>query len=105
MNAIEKGQSFVKDLNSLNVNAVSKYFEIQREAVETFVEANRTRFAALREIKGISDFVNAQREYYAAVQKNVTTSVEKQVELARTNFESTGKLVRGLFQSDTPAKV
>src|SRR4029453_13226681 len=98
MNPIERGQNFVKELNDLNVNAFSKYFEIQRNAVEQYVDANRSRFAALREVKDIEGFVNAQREYFAAVQKNVTTSIEKQVELARSNFEATGKLVRDLFQ-------
>jgi len=104
MSAIERGQTFVKGLNELNITAVSKYFEIQREALETYVNANRTRFAALREVKGVGDFISAQREYYAAVQKNVTMSVEKQVELARDNFAATGKLVRGLFQPETPAQ-
>jgi hypothetical protein len=103
MNPIERGQSFVKELNELNVNAFTKYFDIQREALEQYVDANRNRFAALREAKDVSGFVDAQREYYAALQKNVTAAIEKQVELARTNFEATGKLVRGLFQSDSAA--
>ena len=100
MSVIERGQSFVKDVNELNTSAFSKYFEIQREAIETFVEANRTRFAALREVKGVNDVVEAQREYYAAVQKNVQDSVKKQTELARDNFENTSKLVKSLFNQD-----
>ena len=103
MNVVERGQNFVRELNELNINGISKYFEIQRETLEQYVEANRQRFAALREVKGVGDLVNAQREYYAAVQKNVTGSVEKQVDLARHNFEVTGKLVRGLFQPGVPA--
>jgi hypothetical protein len=100
MSVIERSQSFVKEINELNVNAFRKYFEIQREAVEHFVGANRTRFNALREIKGIEDLVTAQREYYAAIQKNVADNVKKQVELARDNFTTTGKLVRELFDRD-----
>ena len=103
MNPIERGQSFVKELNELNVNAFTKYFEIQREALEQYVDLNRTRFAALRDVKDVDTFVSAQRDYYAAIQKNVTSTIEKQVELARTNFEATGKLVRGLFQNDAAA--
>jgi hypothetical protein len=57
----------------------------------------------MRDVKDVSGFVNAQREYYAAVQKNVTTAIEKQVELTRTNLEATGKLVRGLFQTEAAA--
>jgi hypothetical protein len=99
MSLIERSQSFVKEMNEMNVNAVTKYFEIQREAVEQFVGANRARFSALREVKGLEDFVTAQREYYAAVQKNVADSVKKQADLVRENFTTSGKLVRELFNS------
>jgi hypothetical protein len=85
MSVLERGQSFVKDMNEMNTSSVSKYFEIQREAVETFVEANR------------------KREYYAAVQKNVQDSFKKQGELARDNFENTQELFKGLFNQDQDA--
>jgi len=101
MSVIERSQSFVKELNELNVNSVKKYFEIQREAVEQYVGANRARFTALREMKGIEDLVTAQREYYAAVQKNVADSVKKQADLVRENFTTGGKLVRELFNRDS----
>jgi len=101
MSVIERSQSFVKDMNELNVKAVTKYFEIQREAIEQFVGANRARFTALREVKGLEDVVTAQREYYAAVQKNVADSVKKQADLVRENFETSGKLVRELFNRET----
>jgi hypothetical protein len=101
MSVIERSQSFVKDMNELNVKAVTKYFEIQREAIEQYVGANRARFTALREVKGLEDVVTAQREYYAAVQKNVADSVKKQADLVRENFETSGKLVRELFNRET----
>ena len=103
MSLIERSQSFVKELNELNVNAVTKYFEIQREAVEQYVGANRARFEALRDVKGVDDFVNAQREYYSTVQKSVADSVKKQVELVRDNLTTSGKLVRELFNADVAA--
>ncbi len=99
MSVIERGQSFVKELNELNVSGVSEFFKIQRESLEGLVEANRERFAALREVKGLSDVVSAERDFYAAVQKGFSSSVEKQTELARGNWETTGSLVRGLFTS------
>lgn len=100
MSIIERGQSFIQELTELNNSAFSRYFEIQREAVETFVEANRTRFDALREVKGVEDFVNVQRDYFAALQSNVTESWEKQGQLARENMEATNKMVRELFQAE-----
>jgi hypothetical protein len=100
MSVIERGQSFVKEMNELNVKSVTKYFEIQREAIEEYVNANRARFAALREVKGVEDFINAQREYYAAVQKNVADSVKKQADLVRDNLTTSGKLVRELFNRE-----
>ena len=100
MSVIERSQSFVKEMNELNVNAAKKYFEIQREAVEHFVGANRARFTALREIKGLEDLVTAQREYYAAVQKNVADSIKKQADLVRENVSTSGKLVRELFNRE-----
>ena len=103
MSVIERGQSFVKELNELNVSGVSEYFKIQREALEGLVEANRERFAALREIKGLSDIVSVERDFYAAVQKGFSSSVEKQSDLARENWETTGKLVRGLFGTSDEA--
>jgi hypothetical protein len=103
MSVIERSQSFVKEMNDLNVNAVTKYFEIQREAVEQFVGANRARFTALREMKGLEDVVAAQREYYAAIQKNVADSVKKQADLVRENFTTSGKLVRELFNREDSA--
>jgi Phasin protein len=99
---IERGQTFVKELNELNVNAVTKYFEIQRDALEQYVGANRQRFAALREVKGLEDVIAAQREYYAAVQKNVADSFKKQAELVRDNVTTTGKLVRELIGGEQP---
>ena len=71
MSVIERSQSFVKDMNELNVKAVTKYFEIQRGAIEHFVGANRARFSALREVKGLEDVVTAHTNTHAAVQKNV----------------------------------
>lgn len=103
MTVIERGQNFVKELNELNVSGMSQYFEIQREALEGFVEANRERFAALRDAKGISDFVNVERDFYAAVQKGLTSSVQKQAELAQENWSSAGKLVRSLFSAQEPS--
>ena len=103
MSVIERGQSFVKELNELNVSGVSEFFKIQREALEGIVEANRERFAALREVKGLSDVVSVERDFYAAVQKGFSSSVEKQTDLARGNWETTGKLVRGLFVSSDAA--
>ena len=104
MSVIERSQSFVKEMNELNVKAVTKYFEIQREAVEQYVSANRARFDALREVKGLEDFVAAQREYYAAVQKNVADSVKKQADLVRENFTTSGKLIRELFNREETAQ-
>jgi len=104
MSVIERSQSFVKEMNELNVKSVTKYFEIQREAVEQYVSANRARFDALREVKGLEDFIAAQREYYAAVQKNVADSVKKQADLVRENFTSSGKLIRELFNREETAQ-
>ncbi len=101
MSVIERGQSFVTELNELNVSGISEFFKIQREAVEGLVEANRERFAALRDVKGLSDVVSVERDFYAAVQKGFSSSVEKQTELARGNWETTGKLVRDLFDSSS----
>jgi hypothetical protein len=103
MSVIERSQSFVKEMNELNVSGISQYFEIQREALEGFVSANRERFAALRDVKGIGDVVSVEREFYAAVQKGVTSSVEKQTSLARDNWSTAGQLVRGLFGNQTEA--
>ncbi len=103
MSVIERGQSFVKELNELNVSGISEFFNIQREALEGLVEANRERFAALREVKGLSDVVSVERDFYAAVQKGFSSSVDKQTDLARGNWETTGKLVRGLFGSSSAA--
>ncbi len=103
MSAIERGQTFVKELNELNTSGVSEFFNIQREALEGLVEANRERFAALREIKGLNDFVSVERDFYAAVQKGFTSTVEKQSELARGNWDTTGNLVRSLFATSDAA--
>ena len=104
MSVIERSQSFVKEMNELNVKSVTKYFEIQREAVEQYVSANRARFDALREVIGLEDFIAAQREYYAAVQKNVADSVKKQADLVRENFTTSGKLIRELFNREETAQ-
>ncbi len=103
MSVIERGQTFVKEMNELNVSGISSYFEIQRAALEGFVEANRERFAAMRDIKGVGDVVSVEREFYAAVQKSMTDSVQKQSELARENWSTAGKLVRELFNAETEA--
>lgn len=103
MSAIERGQTFVKELNELNVSGISEFFKIQREALEGLVEANRERFAALREIKGLNDIVSVERDFYAAVQKGFSSTVEKQSELARGNWDTTGNLVRSLFATSDAA--
>jgi len=93
MSAIERGQTFLKEVGDLNREVASKYFEIQKESFETFFKANRDRFAALREIKSLNDLVESERRFYTAVRENVTESVKKQVELARHNFETSRDLL------------
>jgi len=93
MSVLERGQSYLKDVGELNREVASKFFEIQKESLESFVQANRDRFAALREIKSLNDLVESEQKFYAAVRDNVTESVKKQFELARHNFESTRDLL------------
>jgi hypothetical protein len=93
MTVIERGQSFLKEVGELNREVASKYFEIQKDSFESFLQANRDRFAALRDIKSLNDFVESERQFYTAVRENVTTSIKKQFDLARHNFESSRDLV------------
>ena len=104
MSVLERGQSYLKDVGELNREVASKYFEIQKESVESFVQANRDRFAALREIKGLNDLVESERKFYAAVRDSVTESVKKQFELARHNFESSRDLLLQLVGQQPEAK-
>jgi hypothetical protein len=103
MSVIERGQSYLKEVGELNRETASKYFEIQKESVESFIQANRDRFAALRELKSVNDLVESERRFYAAVRDNVTTSVRKQWDLARHNFEAGRDLFLSLV-GQTPAK-
>jgi hypothetical protein len=103
MSVIERGQNFLKDVGELNREVASKYFEIQKESVESFIQANRDRFAALRDIKSVNDLVESERRFYAAVRDNVTSSVKKQFDLARHNFESSRDLMLELV-GQKPAK-
>ena len=107
MSVLERGQSYLKDVGELNREVASKYFEIQKESLESFVQANRDRFAALRDIKSLDDLVESERKFYAAVRDSVTDSVKKQIELARHNFESSRDLFMTLFgqkSEDKPAQ-
>jgi hypothetical protein len=104
MSVLERGQSYLKDVVELNREVASKYFEIQKEGVESFVQANRDRFAALRDIKSLNDLVESEQKFYAAVRENVTESVKKQVELARHNFETSRDLFMALIGQKSEAK-
>jgi len=103
MSVLERGQNFLKDVGELNREVASKYFEIQKESVESFIQANRDRFAALREIKSVNDLVESERRFYTAVRENVTGSIKKQFDLARHNFESSRDLMLELV-GQKPAK-
>jgi hypothetical protein len=104
MTAIERGQNFLKDIGELNREVASKYFEIQKDSFESFIQANRDRFAALRDMKSLNDLVESERHFYAAVRENVTSSIKKQFDLARHNFESSRDLVLELVGQKSAEK-
>jgi len=107
MSVLERGQSYLKEVGELNREVASKYFEIQKESIESFVQANRDRFAALRDIKSLDDFVESERKFYAAVRDSVTDSVKKQIDLVRHNFETSRDLfltLVGQKPEDKPAQ-
>ena len=99
MTALERGESFVRDIAELNTNMVSECLEVQRESFETLLEAGRHWFAALRQVQDLSDVVEAQREYYAAVQENAQDSFERREHLVRQSVEAAQQLIRRLFTS------
>lgn len=101
MNVLERGQDFVKDIAEVNRHALSEYVDIQKDTFKKYVEANRERFAALREVKDINAFLDTQKHYYSTVQSSLKTSVRRQADLARHNFESTRDLVKNLISDSS----
>ena len=105
MKVLERSQELANNIVELNKSAIKGHYGIQKKSVISAYEDSRERFAALREVKGISGVIGAQREYYSAMQKNVTGVVRDQVTFARENLDSAGQLLRAFVKPATDSTV
>lgn len=97
MNIIEKQAELGRSLFEINANTLKELAALQRENMETYFETNRSFGERLPEIKGISEFVELQREYGETLWNNVRKAVESQNEIFRGAFEDTSEAVRAVF--------
>jgi len=101
MNVLERSQEFASNITELNKAAIKGHYGIQKKSVISAFEDSRDRFAALREVKDIAGVISAQREFYSAMQKNVSGVVRDQYSFARENLNSAGQLVRAFVKPVT----
>ena len=101
MNVIERSQEFASNLVELNRAAIKGHYGIQRKSVVSAFENSRDRFAALREVKDFAGVIGAQRDFYSAMQKNVSGVVRDQYSFARENLDNAGQLVRAFIKPVT----
>jgi len=101
MNVLERSQEFASNIVELNKTAIKGHFGIQRKSVISAFEDSRDRFAALREVKNFDGVIGAQRDFYTAMQKNVSGVVREQYSFARENLDSAGQLVRAFIKPVT----
>lgn len=104
MNMIEKQAALGRSLFEINTNTLKELAALQRENVETYFETNRAFGERLPEIKGISDFVELQREYGETLWGNMRKAVESQNEIFRSAYEETSEAVRVAFSPETEEK-
>ncbi len=101
MNVLERSQELANNMVELNKSAIKGHYGIQKKSVISAYEDNRERFAALREVKDFAGVIDAQREYYSAMQKNVTGVVRDQVSFARKNLDNAGQLLKAFVKPTT----
>ena len=99
MNILERSQEFATNIVDLNKSAVTGHYGIQKKSAVSAYETSRERFVALREVKNLEGFVNVQRDFYSAMQKNVQSVLRDQYSFARENLDSAGQLVKQLVTS------
>ena len=97
MNIMEKQAELGKSLFEINANILKELAALQRENIETYFETNRAFGEKLPEVKGISDFVELQREYGETLWGNVRKAVESQNDILRAAFEETSEAMRVAF--------
>lgn len=94
MNVLERSQEFAAGMVELNKSAFTGHYGIQKESVVSAIEANRTRFAALREASNLNGVIDAQRGFYSAMQKNVSSLVREQFTFAKENVGNASELLK-----------
>ncbi len=83
MSAMERATEFFTQLNTLNTEGASSWFEIQRKGVEAVVSAVQARNAALQNVKGVEDWASAERAFWTALNDSATETFKANVELAQ----------------------
>ncbi|HKI73905.1 MAG TPA: phasin family protein [Pseudomonadales bacterium] len=104
MNIMEKQAELGRSLFEINTNTLKELAALQRENVEGYFETNRNFGERLPEIKGMSDFVELQREYGETLWNNVRKAVESQNEIIRSAFEETSEAVKVAFTPEAEEK-
>ena len=97
MNIIEKQAELGRSLYEINANTFKELAALQRENFESYIETNRTFGEKLPAIKGISEFVELQREYGETLWNNARKAVESQNDILRSAFEDTSEAMRAAF--------
>lgn len=101
MNIIERQAELSRSLFEINSNTLKDYASLQRNNIETWFETNKAFGEKLPEVKGVSDFVELQREYGEVLWSNMRQAVESQGELMRTAFEETSEALRVAFAPES----
>ncbi|NJN52937.1 MAG: hypothetical protein HC809_15430 [Gammaproteobacteria bacterium] len=95
MSLSERVSNLVSELAGLNRDAAGQWISIQRTGLEGVVKAHRDRFAALQQVKGLQDLVEAERAFLAELNETAVNQFKANVELAQTSFSRMQSMARG----------
>lgn len=105
MSRMEKGMKLGRDLFDLNNNTWIKIAELSAENFKKYIELNQSYVEKLPEVRDMSSFVELQRDYGQNLWEGVQSDLKARGEIVREAVETTGGLVRGVFNADTEEEV
>ncbi|MBL4679604.1 MAG: hypothetical protein JKY88_02625 [Pseudomonadales bacterium] len=97
MSILKRQTTLGKSLYEINTNTVKELVSLQRDNVQQYFDVNKDFGSRISEIKGVTGFVNLQKEYNQTLWNNAKGAVVAQNEIVKDAFIETQDAVKLAF--------
>jgi len=97
MSILKRQTTLGKSLYEINTNTVKELVSLQRDNVQQYFDVNKDFGSRISEIKGVTSFVNLQKEYNQTLWNNAKGAVVAQNEIVKGAFVETQDAVKLAF--------